>query len=816
MNFNIEKSLIWSALKWDKFTFLKHFKKLFLIIFSVCFLVFFLGFITEIISEELLKKIFGYFSISFSLFLSLKILQIFFETKIKQPIILPLNEKAKNIADFLSFETAKIIFRAKKRTSSYLFLSVLDNFPNIRFIFLRILLDIKVLRKNLIKDFLEKGEDFEKVISRSLQIAIENKHSKIETQDLLLSLAEIDPFLRRILIQVHVSKQDFQDLLEWLKGVYSEKERFWEKESLRKKGSLAKQWTAGYTITLDKYSIDITEKIKRFFPFIGHEKELKEVENILAKTENNNVLIVGESGSSRKSIVENLAEKSLLGKCSTVLNFKRVVELDINSLVAGTKDSEELEFVLNKIFQETIRAGNIILVMNNFHNYVGQKSVLGTIDISNILCSYLNYSQFQMIAVTDYDGLHRDIGKNSALLAFFEKVEVIPKSEEDALKILLNRLYFFEKKHKVFICFQAIKQIIEMTSKYLPALPFPEKAISVLDETVSSYAKEKIILPKHVSKIITRKTEIPVGDLEEKEKNILLNLEELIHQRLINQEQAVKDIATCLKRARSEISTNQGPMGTFLFLGPTGVGKTETAKSLAEIYFGSENKMIRLDMSEFQETSDIARLIGSEKEPGFLTTQVKENPFSLVLLDELEKANSNIINLFLQVLDEGYLTDGFGRKINFKNTIIIATSNAGYEIILKAIEEKTEWEKVKKQIFDFLFQKGIFRPEFINRFDSVIVFKPLTKENLLDISELLLKKIVKKLETKGIKLVIEKPLKEKIVELSYNPTFGAREMKRVIQDRIENTLASGLLRGDLKKGDKVFIKTDNFDLEINQ
>jgi len=256
-------------------------------------------------------------------------------------------------------------------------------------------------------------------------------------------------------------------------------------------------------------------------------------------------------------------------------------------------------------------------------------------------------------------------------------------------------------------------------------------------------------------------------------------------------------------------------MGCFLFLGPTGVGKTETAKALTEIYFGSESRMIRLDMSEFQAIKDIPRLIGSRQEEGLLTTQVRENPFSLILFDEIEKANPKILNLLLQVLDEGFLTDGLGRRIYFQDSIIVATSNAGYKIILKAIEEKEAWSDVKQKILNYVFENGIFRPEFINRFDNVVLFSALTQENLLDISELMLGKLKKNLLQKDIEFIITQELKQKIVELGYNPVFGAREMRRVIQDKIENVLASAILSNQLKGGNKVKILPDNFELEIS-
>ncbi len=811
MIFNLKKSSIWLALKSEKLFFLRYFRILFLLSSFFCFFLFFFGFLSDFLEERLLGIILAIFLLSFPLFCFLSSFEFFLDSLKK-----PKRKKTDNIADLLSFSTAKVIYRAQKSSSGYLLLSVIQNIPEINFIFQRMLLDINSFKKTLLKKHLGDGVEFKKVILKSLEISQKRNHQEITIGDFILSLAKNDLFFKNTLVNLDMKKDDFLNIVNWMEDVFSEKPKFWEEKSLRKKGNLGKEWSSGYSVALDKYSIDISHRFKNnILEFFGHEKQLTEIENILSKTENNNVLMVGDSGTSRKSIIENLAQKTFLGESVDLLNYKRVVELDLNLLSAQIKEEEELEFTLNKIFQETIRAGNIILVINNFHDYVSQSSFLGGIDISGIIASYLKYSQFQIIVITDYEGLHRKLSNKSGLLSFFEKVEIPPKSGKDALKILLSQVGFFERKHKAFVSFQSLKQIIEMTEKYLPALPFPEKAVAVLDEVFVAYAKEKIILPKHVSKIITRKTEIPVGDLEEKEKEILLNLENLIHERLINQDQAVKNISDSLKRARSQISTKVGPMGTFLFLGPTGVGKTETAKSLAQIYFGSEEKMIRMDMSEFQEVSDISRLIGSEKEPGLLTTKVRENPFSIVLLDELEKANLNILNLFLQVLDEGYLNDGYGQKVDFKNTIIIATSNAGYQIILDAIKKEINWDKIKEKIFDFIFKEGIFKPEFVNRFDSVVVFKPLSKENLVDIAGLLLNKIAKNLKEKGIKLIIEDGLKEKIVELSYNPMFGAREMKRVIQDKVENNLASALIKGDLSKGHMVKINLTDFSLIIN-
>jgi len=328
--------------------------------------------------------------------------------------------------------------------------------------------------------------------------------------------------------------------------------------------------------------------------------------------------------------------------------------------------------------------------------------------------------------------------------------------------------------------------------------------------------REKVVMPHHVSEIISNKTQIPVGKMEAKEKETLLNLEDLIHQRIVNQEEAVKGISVAMRRARSGISSKTRPMGSFLFLGPTGTGKTETSKALAQIYFGSEDKMIRLDMSEFRRMSDVSRLIGASSPvemQGLLTTPVRELPFSLVLLDEIEKAHPNILNLFLQVLDEGHITDGQGRKVVFSNTIIICTSNAGADMIFKEVESGNPIDK--QQLLNSLIEKSLFKPEFINRFDATVIFHPLTKDNLLKIAQLSFKGLQKSLKEKEIDFEITEPLKEKIVELSYKPEFGAREMRRVVQDRVENVIATALISDQIKKGDRIEINPETFEIMIN-
>ena len=764
---------------------------------------------------------FAFFGLAFSFVL-------FFETKIKNPQI-PLGSK--NLADYLNFESAKIIKQAQKLAgrqrrlldSSLVLFALTQSSKTAQFVFKRALIDPKYVQ-NKIKDFwarkfiLEKQpKELKEILQIARKISKKRKHKKIEPGDIIFALLEHDPVFEAILVEYDLRPDDIKGLVKWYERIQKhikENKRFWEFKNLAKKGSIGKDWAAGYTITLDEYSIDWSEMIKRAgYPDIfGYKDEIEQVERILSNPEINNVLIVGQPGVGTKNIILALAKKSVLEESLPTINNKRIVELKIPLLLAKLTSLDEVELTLEKIFQEVARAGNVILVIDEFHNYVGGEQRPGAIDITGILSSYLPLSQFQFVALTSYSGLHKNIEAHPSLLNFFSKVEVREPSKKETLLMLEDIVFSLERKYKVFISWQALKEIVDLCERYITSLPFPKKAKDTLEEVVIKVvAKRKAWVGRDdVDELISQKTEIPVGRLEQKEKSILLNLEKLIHRRIINQDEAVNEVAAALRRARTGIVIRKRPMGCFLFLGPTGVGKTETSKALAEIYFGSEDRMIRLDMSEFQNIEDIPRLIGSFEYEGLLTTQVRENPFSLVLLDEIEKAHPNILNLFLQVLDEGHLTDGMGRKVDFKNTIIIATSNAGYKVILEALKEGKKMGEIKEELLEYLFEQGTFRPEFINRFDAVVVFRALTKENLLDIAHLLLSKIQKSLAQRNIEFIIQDELKEKIVELGYDIKFGARNMKRVIQDKVENAIAQALLKGEIKKGDKFIISPDNF------
>lgn len=639
------------------------------------------------------------------------------------------------------------------------------------------------------------------------------------TAEFLEALGKVHEGMRQILISADLEAKDLKDVAVWFDHAFreiSESSHFWSMENLRKRGSFGKAWASGFTSTLDRFSIELTDAVKAagFPKAVGHAQEIAAVERILSRQSLNNTLLVGEPGSGRRTIVLDLASRAVLGESAGGIRHKRIMELDVSSLLAHTKSMREAEALLDAMFQEVVRAGNVILLIDEFHNYVGERGqgALGVADITGIIARYLKLPRFQLIALTTYAGLHRHIEQSPGLLTLFEKVEVTPIQKEQALVILERLVPALERKYRRFVSWQALSSVIEYSDRYIESDPFPRKAIDLLDEALVylSTSKEQVLLSKHVEKVVEERTQIPIGQMESQERTTLLNLESLIHERIINQEEAVNEVASALRRARSEVTSRKGPMGGFLFLGPTGVGKTETAKALAAIYFGSESRMIRLDMSEFQEIKDIARLLGSATQDGLLTTPVRENPFSLVLLDELEKAHPNILNLFLQVLDEGSVTDGLGRKVSFNNTIIIATSNAGYQIILRTIKEKKAMSEIKEELLDQLFAEGVFRPEFINRFDSVVIFQSLSQEHLLAIAGLMLKKLQRGLEEKGIRFVLTDELKAKMAELGYDPTFGARNMKRVIQDKVENALAEALLAETIKPGDTVSVNPETF------
>jgi ATP-dependent Clp protease ATP-binding subunit ClpC len=403
---------------------------------------------------------------------------------------------------------------------------------------------------------------------------------------------------------------------------------------------------------------------------------------------------------------------------------------------------------------------------------------------------------------------HELIEKHQEITKYFEVIEMREPSETEAVKILLMELEKHESKRVIFT-YKALKLVVKESEKYNWKIPLPERAIDLAMETLMFWEKksqEHLIEEQTVADYLTMKTGIQHGEIDADEKKKLLNLEKRLHGQVIGQEEAIKQVSEALRRARSGIRNSQKPVGSFMFLGPTGVGKTETAKALAKMYFGDENKLMRFDMSEFQNPSSVDRLLGSShlNQPGRLATKIKDNPYSIVLLDEIEKAYPDILDLFLQILDEGFVTDAFGEKINFRNTIIIATSNVGAALIKKMVDEGSAAEEIKKAAVDYAIENNIFRTEFLNRFDGVIFFRPLAGNELKSVVRLQLQKLARRVaKEKNIQLEFDENVILDIIDKGYSPIFGARSLNRYIEDKIESVIAKKIISGDLKKGEKI-------------
>ncbi len=855
MFFNLKNAAIYQALVWKKFFSVnKKLKKVFLVFFLVCLVVFL--FLYQQNQQYLFFK--GLSIILFSLLVISYLTDLFFESKLKRPILKNSLKQAIenpeiNFAHFLNYESAcalqKLLRHQKQDIKQihsnallYYFLLSLKESPEVNFILSRLLINQgEILEKIDSKSFIlnhenfpsqtmtpQKGFSVEEVIFRAAQIAQEGNQKRIKAGNILVALSENNLILKKIFIEKEVKKEDIKNLNWWFNFIEEKiqlSKRFWSKDNLARKGTIAKYLACGFTVTLDRFSTDwtsniIAQKVSQAVFF--HDQGLASCETILAKIEGvNNVLLVGEPGVGKSSVIYKLAERFVLNESLSSLNIKRIVFLDISLILANASLENRAEAILDTICQEVIRAKNIILVIDNFHDYISAKDDLGTVNILRIFSSYLSLPNFQLIAITNFQGLANVIEPHPSLLSLMEKVEIEEPSVEQVYRVIEGAIFYFEQEYNKFITYPSIRTIVECSGKYIPEKLFPKKATDLLSQVVSDVSKEKtkrIILPKDVYNVISKKIGFQVGEMGLGEKKKLINLENLIHQRVIGQDQAIDDISNALRRSRSEIAIRKGPMGAFLFFGPTGVGKTETAKALADIYFRGEDKIVRFDMAEFQSSNDIIRLIGTKTDPGYLTTKVRENPFSLILLDEIEKAHYAILDLFLVILDEGYIISPLGRKISFTNTIIIATSNVGYKIILDSFKKKEEenisinLEKLKKDIIEDSFSKAIFKPEFINRFDDVVLFHPLDKNHLFKISNLLLESLRKNLQEKDIEFVITDEIKNKIIEIGYNITYGAREMRRVIQNKIENVISMSLLKGEIEKGDR--IKINPFDFSI--
>ena len=652
------------------------------------------------------------------------------------------------------------------------------------------------------------------VLFSGFTIAVEHGLEQIEVQSVLQALLQNDPLIEEIFLELGKDQQSVAEIVRWFDidrrlGERYKKFRRWA--VLRPKTSMNRAMTAIATPILDQFSQDLTRMATYgYLDFcIGRQRERDELYRLIEGGAQA-VVLVGPDGVGKSTIIGSLAESMITEEVPELLKDKRLVALSIPKLLAGATAPGMIEQRLLAVRDEIVRSGNIAIFIDDIHDLVGASGQGDAgLDASELVARIIEQQDFPVLATSNQVD-HRRFIEGKALGTVLQAVTVKEPTPADALAMLQAKVGRMENKYKVYYSLNALKKIIELSRRYLHHQVLPQKAIQIMEE-VAVYVKNtrgpnNMIYDEDVAKLLSEKTEIPLTQITQVESERLLNLEDIIHQRLINQEEAVKAVASALRRARTQLRDEQRPIVNLLFLGPTGVGKTELAKTVAATYFGNEHELVRLDMSEYQQTTAIARLLGSESNPsgGYLTESIKRKPYTVLLLDELEKAHPDILNIFLQVMDDGRLTDWSGSTIDFTNTIIIATSNAGTKFIQDEIQRGTELDTIKELLIrDKL--KEYFRPEFLNRFDNIVVFRPLTREHIKQVAGLLLKKNSQRLEEKGIVLQVTDAALEELASAGFDPLFGARPMRRLIQDRVDDALARYLLTGQVGRRDTVVL-----------
>lgn len=724
----------------------------------------------------------------------------------------------------------------------------------------------------------------ERVLERAQEIAEHLGYDEVGTEHILMAMiSQGDCAAARLLNTMNVNMQKMY--VDILTAIGEDPARY--REELQKSRAGASQTPTLDQYSRDLTEMAENGELD---PVIGRDKQMLRVIQILCRRGKNNPCLIGEPGVGKTAIVEGLAQSIVNGTVPELIAGKRLVSLDMSGLVAKSKYRGEFEERIKKVINEVIADGNVILFIDELHTIIGAGGAEGALDASNILKPALARGQLQVIGATTIEEYRKYVEKDAALERRFQPVTVEEPSEEEAIEILNGLKSLYEKHHHVTITQEAVKAAVKLSVRYINDRFLPDKAIDLMDEAAAKLRldnfdasndmnrlrnekqllqdefeealseddidkarliktqiddaktrldkaykknirnrnrKKPVLGENEIARVVSGWTKIPVTRLTENEAEKLSKLENTLHKRVIGQEEAVSAVAKAVKRGRVGLKDPARPIGSFLFLGPTGVGKTEVAKALAEAVFGNEDAMIRVDMSEYMEKHSVSKMIGSppgyvgHEDGGQLSEKVRRNPFSVILFDEIEKAHPDVFNILLQVLDDGRITDSQGRTVDFKNTIIIMTSNAGASSIIEPkrlgfgdmSDEKQDHELMKNNVMEEV--RRIFKPEFLNRIDETIVFRTLNKDDMKKITALLMKELVKRAEDQlDIELTVRDSARTYIVEKAYDKKYGARPLKRKIQDEIENRLAEDIINGRIKRGDKVIVSTKNKQISL--
>lgn len=742
--------------------------------------------------------------------------------------------KKYNVAKTFNDDALKVIedayllankLRQPKVTVIHLF-RVLLKTKEIQTLFIRLNIDAKKLVELIdhrlvdrtAKDFSGRSElesALEEVFILSFVEAYNLNQTSVNILNLISFCYQKDPRLAEVLYELEIDHNKIINTVEWFRvneRMLANYKAYRQSALLKPGTGMNRAYTAIATPTLDHFSHDLTIQSKYGSTDIcvGRQTEINSIFETFTGG-HNGVLLVGPIGVGKSAIINGLARLMVEEKVPGFWKDKRLVELDVSRLVSGVNPAQAEERLLT-IINEVNRSANIILYIDNIENLIGiSAGSQESLDLSEVLAEALSRKHLICLASATTENYVKFI-ENKALGTVFTTLGIKEPEFNEAIQILESKVGFLESKYDIYIVYSALEQAVKMSERYLHDKFLPLKAIDLLEKAALVAAKNFANDPtkgfcgqEEVAAAIGEMTGIPASKVTINESQKLLNLETEIHKRLIGQEEAVKAVASSLRRARVQIKEGKRPIASFLFLGPTGVGKTELAKAVSQIYFGDEDYLVRIDMSEYQNQDSVRKMIGDiDGNLGYLTEAVRKKPFSLILLDEIEKAHPDILNLFLQLFDDGRLTDGQGRTISFTESIIIATSNIGALYIQEQIKASTKLNIIKQELIDNQLNKYM-RPELINRFDGIIVFKPLSEENVLAIATLMLKKIKKNLGEKGINLKADKDGVAILAHEGYDPKFGARPLRRLLQDKIEDNIANKILGGELKRRDTIVI-----------